>query len=405
MYPYSRDVSQEDWGGVWVTYNQRYTGVFTCTLRLYDFPFDVQDMVLAIESGLYTSDLLQWSVPLNSNTTLLPQSDFEVLEWNVLQPNSSVTVIPNYYYSQFQQYYSRILIKVPLRQSFYYVNKIVVGVVLLVLMTIFTFALCVEETDRMMGSFASFGSLVAYLFVTGESVPKIAYTTRFDEFMTLSFMVVFFISIYHGFVYILREKEHERSAARMAEEKTPHEGAAQSTKHHGDVDSDAPAKQQHHHHHRVDAAHSERASSRSSDATQNHLRSSSRRSLTAGVDKPEVEMATVSGRVSDVQPVIPNDGGDAVVTPSPFHSQQFRSEPDDASKCECCPIHFPRPKHRVREERSFARRFKPFSHLVLTRRFDIVLSLLFATAYLVAVLAIMLRPNTYDPSKNQSGFL
>jgi hypothetical protein len=61
------------------------------------------------------------------------------------------------------------------RQPEYYINKIVIGMMLLCSMSFFIFSLNVNEPDRQMGTISIFLAMIAYLFVTSSDLPKVPY--------------------------------------------------------------------------------------------------------------------------------------------------------------------------------------------------------------------------------------
>jgi len=194
-------------GDNWVTSNQRYFGGFNSPQDLANFPFDKQDLVLGIESNLWDNNLIIFEVIDGFNDNMIP-TDFNVTEWN---PVSGTDFVPFYnitthFYPNFNQNYSRLEIHVPLaRSSNYYVFKIFLGSILLVLMSIAIYSLDVEDNNRIMGSITVFLALISFLFVAGSSIPKVAYETRLDDFMNFSFLVVFFMMITHSVNYLINE--------------------------------------------------------------------------------------------------------------------------------------------------------------------------------------------------------
>lgn len=158
-------------------------------------------MLLGIESAIYTNDQVTFSSVVNLAENMLPKG-MQVIEWTVI--GTTINDTTNYY-ANFDQTYARLEIKVNLaRQSAYYVWKIFLGSILLVIMAIAIFALKIDEADRMMGTITIFLALVSFLFVAGSSIPKVAYQTRLDNFMNFSFFMVFFILLAHGGIYSLR---------------------------------------------------------------------------------------------------------------------------------------------------------------------------------------------------------
>ena len=216
------------WGNTWVVSDQRYSGTFSTTLYLQNFPYDKQDVQIFIESALYDEATVKLMFPNSLEPKLLP-SGFNIPEWNIRSDATSLNVTSNYY-AIFQASFSRASVYIHLsRQPDYYINKIVVGVIFLILMNMCIFGLEVDESDRMMGTISIFLALVAYLFVLSGDVPKVAYSTRIDSFMNVSFYFVFFSMAAHCTFYILNEiygdsdeeKEFkEKEAKKLSEDST-----------------------------------------------------------------------------------------------------------------------------------------------------------------------------------------
>jgi len=137
----------------------------------------------------------------NLASTMIP-STLSVIEWDRTSSSCNST---SAYYANFQQTYSRLLVSIGIqRQSSYYIWKIVLGSVLLVIMAIAVFTLQVHQPDRILGTLTIFLALISFLFVAGTSIPKVAYQTRLDLFMDFSFIVVFLLVIAHVVVYTVR---------------------------------------------------------------------------------------------------------------------------------------------------------------------------------------------------------
>lgn len=93
------------------------------------------------------------------------------MEWTMVSTNVSALDI---YYPNFEQTYSRLALDITwARQSSYYIWKIALGSVLLVIMAIAVFAFQVHEPDRVGSTLTIFLALISFLFVAGTSLPKV----------------------------------------------------------------------------------------------------------------------------------------------------------------------------------------------------------------------------------------
>jgi hypothetical protein len=199
----------------WVTEDQRYQCDFTTPLGMHDFPFDTQYMQLLVES-YWASDqvIIRWAIP-SAIDTLVP-TGMEIVGWTFIRSRQFPSPDPpageqrGILYLYNNRYYDRLTIRTLLkRQPDYYLTKIVAGVMLLVYMCVYVFALGIDEADRMMGTLSIFAGLVTFLFVASGDTPKVPYQTRLDLFMLWSFFNVAFMLVIHGTLYWWRECDIE----------------------------------------------------------------------------------------------------------------------------------------------------------------------------------------------------
>ncbi len=54
-----RNITQAAWGNCWVNFDQRYTGGFSTSLNLEEFPYDKQYVLITLESQSYDTKKLQ----------------------------------------------------------------------------------------------------------------------------------------------------------------------------------------------------------------------------------------------------------------------------------------------------------------------------------------------------------
>jgi hypothetical protein len=188
--------------GPWVIGQLRYKGQFVVDMNLRDFPFDRQSVKLKLESALYPIEQVVFRVaPGNWKKDSVLPSKFSVVEWSVLSAEAEIRSV---WYPVFQQTYSQFRVDVLVeRDPGYYITKFVVGVAMLVVMGFMVFALEIDEADRMMGTLSVFLGIISFLFIASQDLPKVAYQTRIDSFMSLSFSVVFVIMLVHSLNYLV----------------------------------------------------------------------------------------------------------------------------------------------------------------------------------------------------------
>lgn len=174
-------------GVPWVYIDSRYFGFFRAIIELSDFPFDKQVVTVSLE----------WSnKDVAGAIFVLPTIDKNFLsnapkltEWAF---GETSTLVMNSYYPVFDASYSRAHFNVTLhRNPSYYLNKIVTGVVVLVLLSAGTFSMDTHVADRAAISATAYLGVVTYLFVVTQDVPKVPYTTRLDAFISVSQMAIF----------------------------------------------------------------------------------------------------------------------------------------------------------------------------------------------------------------------
>ena len=78
-------------------------------------------------------------------------------------------------------------------------------------MTLAMFALTPDVPPRVQGCVTTFLALISVQFVAAAAVPKLAYSTRIDKFMLLSFFIIFCNMIVHSLCYMYRTKQERRT--------------------------------------------------------------------------------------------------------------------------------------------------------------------------------------------------
>eukprot|EP00762_Andalucia_godoyi_P000815 ANDGO_03902.mRNA.1 Cys-loop ligand-gated ion channel len=209
--------------GPWVQGDFRFKGDFLVDMNLRDFPFDTQTIFIIVESAIWTSSQMKFVVlPANLPPAGVLPPGFEVQSWTI-QRNAADEL--DYYYTLFKASYSRLRYAIVVkRDPGYYLSKFVIGVVVLVMMGFLCFALEVDEADRMMGSITVFLAIISYLFIASQDLPKVAYSTRIDSFMQLSYLTVFACMAVHAVNYLVfytheKRDEHAEMVLQISEAK------------------------------------------------------------------------------------------------------------------------------------------------------------------------------------------
>lgn len=202
----------------WIKVDSRYTGTFRTVLPLRDFPFDLQEINLNVETSNLDNSSFRFIV--SPNSTFASKLGNSLQEWDVV---SSLSLVTDIYYQTWDQYYSRGRFGLGLRRrSGYYVTRIVIGLAFLIVLEMATFAMEPAGPDRIAGSMTVFLAIVAYLFVVSSDVPKISYNTRLDDYVLLCMVLVTIATIYHAVVSVAyRLAEETREAAEPATSSEP----------------------------------------------------------------------------------------------------------------------------------------------------------------------------------------
>ena len=169
-----------------VIYRQRYVGPFSQPLNLRDFPFDTHAFQLHLVAPGYTRNEIRFVPDARYVAGGLEHAagiakNISLPDWKIrgfLTKDLPYTVIPGYdtvgYAFEFTAE----------RQSQYYIWKIVLPLVLIVLMSWSVFLIDPTNAGPKIGvATTAMLTLIAYRFVVDSQVPRVAYLTRLDIFI------------------------------------------------------------------------------------------------------------------------------------------------------------------------------------------------------------------------------
>lgn len=184
-----------------VTYTERFKVAITQEYDLENFPFDEHDISFSIEPFVYNTNVVRFVRAEDAGGTLGREPD----EWAVSDPKMVVT---NEVCSQSSDTFcstdadcpqdescnvdwARVSIEMHItRQSKHYLSNIVFPMMLIVLISSAVFSMRFDTMhlgDRLGVSFTSVLTVVAFDFVTSESLPRLWYSTTLDNILTLSY--------------------------------------------------------------------------------------------------------------------------------------------------------------------------------------------------------------------------
>ena len=169
-----------------VTYRQRFSGAFVVPLDLRGFPSDEQILPVRLVFPDYSPEELQ--IEIDSETSGRSPV-FHIPDWAIGDCKSRVDPL------EFTPTLSRAGMLCELRarrETEYYYLKVLLPLVLIVCMSWAAFWIDPENAGSQIGvATSSMLTLIAYRFMLGNLLPKVAYMTRLDYFILVSTILVF----------------------------------------------------------------------------------------------------------------------------------------------------------------------------------------------------------------------
>jgi len=185
--------------GTWVVGQSRQRATLAAKLNLAAFPYDSQVPGIIVESSNWDSNELKWVPTKGAADGIVPEGDKSEVVGGWIVTGSSASEA-DYFYKSFDQHFSRLSMEVRIdRQSFYYTSRFVFGVAVLVVMAILVLFMVGEEPDRLGFVQSSFLGVISFEFILVLILPPLGYNTRIDNFMGLSFGIIFIIYVYNAF--------------------------------------------------------------------------------------------------------------------------------------------------------------------------------------------------------------
>ena len=188
-------------------------GQFRQEFDFKKFPFDKQKLKIKIASGARSTSIIEEAWPytgkaavhfitpdkgafLGLENYLNNVSEQYLKEWSVKSVNikSEEIIVENFYnkYLNKTHSYSDNTIDLILnieRNSAYYIYKIIIPVFLILSIAWFVLWIPTHKLDaRLTTSVVAFLSLIAYIFVFSDDIPKLNYLTALDEYILLSYV-------------------------------------------------------------------------------------------------------------------------------------------------------------------------------------------------------------------------
>lgn len=170
-----------------VIYRQRVWGQFSMPFDLKDFPFDSQEFVIQFVSiGRHEKEME--IIQSDEMASGLAES-FSQADWNILgfkAKSQEYNPMKNIERKGFMlTFWAK-------RKTGYYIIKVIIPLVLIVMMSWTVFWIDPKDTGTQVGvAVTSMLTLIAYRFATDALLPKVSYLTRLDYFMLGSTILIF----------------------------------------------------------------------------------------------------------------------------------------------------------------------------------------------------------------------
>jgi len=190
-----------------VFYAERFTAAIAQPFYLADFPFDQHDIEFSIEPYTYDASAVTFVAPEESRAPV----SWEPTEWYLSNPSLDIDDGTSYSCSasgdacggdedcpgdevcEEQIGYTRATLSLSIRRDpSHYVWKIILPLVLIILVSSAVYWMDLERFpdpgDRFSVAFTSVLTVVAFDFVTADSLPKLWYTTLMDQVLILAYV-------------------------------------------------------------------------------------------------------------------------------------------------------------------------------------------------------------------------
>lgn len=177
-----------------VVYKQRYVGTFSQALNLKDFPFDQHKFVFQVTSPGNTPEDIQFVpdkqwIDRGVPYAALISEDLSLPDWEIVGVKAEA--VP-YFLVEGYELAGYTFEFTGKRHVEYYLLKIILPLILIVMMSWTCFYIDPENSGTQIAvASTSMLTLIAYRFAIDSHVPNVSYTTRLDEFIFMSTIIVF----------------------------------------------------------------------------------------------------------------------------------------------------------------------------------------------------------------------
>ena len=190
----------------YVVGSEVFSNTFGQAQQLANFPFDVQTLAWSVDlAGFGTTDmvLVLPTAMASGAAVALPAGTPD--GYTVTASSAAVTAVP----SAFGQT-SRLTVAYTMaRNPAFFINRFILPLCLLFVVTPLSVAMMPPTPGRFI-PVTSFAITVSFVFVAGQSVPILPYTTRLDKFFLLCFFTAA-LCLFYTFVIFCRTERSKKS--------------------------------------------------------------------------------------------------------------------------------------------------------------------------------------------------
>lgn len=170
----------------YVFYRERFRVLIGQPFFLEEFPFDEHVISLTVEPFSHSADRVTFVQPEETRLEL----GWETNEWAI--SNDTLVVDPGSLEGEDAYPYASATLEITIsRIPEFYISNFILPLLLIVAISWAVFWMDFESmhlADRLSVSFTSVLTVVAFDFVTSDSLPKLPYSTRLDNMLTVSYI-------------------------------------------------------------------------------------------------------------------------------------------------------------------------------------------------------------------------
>lgn len=199
------------WPDGTVEYEERFSAQLETHYEFRQFPFDTQHLHIEIESFAWDEAYLIFH---EEQDRIGFSDEFEIPEWHTVDVSTHIEEVQEIRDPvAFSEFVMDITVK---RQSGYFIGKLIVPLVLLVILSWAVFWMVGEGlTNRLYISLTGVLTVVAYQFATTGNLPRIATVTMMDAILLVSFASLVLAAIENVVAGNLRIAGHDDLATKL----------------------------------------------------------------------------------------------------------------------------------------------------------------------------------------------